>query len=67
MNISGQSLTGSSLPYFITRHKAEEGALVYLNVPDLDIEIWKQLIYHRNKWISQALEAFLNYVMENEF
>lgn len=57
----------SFLPDFITRRKVEEGDLVYLNVPDVDIDIWQQLIYHRNKWISQALDAFLQYVMEKEF
>lgn len=57
----------SFLPDFITRRKVEEGTLVYLNVPDMDIDIWQQLIYHRNKWISQALDAFLHYVIEKEF
>lgn len=57
----------SFLPDFITRHKVEEGSLVYLNVPDMQADIWQQLIYHRNKWISQALEVFLNYVAEKEF
>ena len=57
----------SFLPDFITRRKVEEGTLVYLNVPDVKIDLWQQLIYHRNKWISQALDAFLRYVAENEF
>lgn len=57
----------SFLPDFTTRRKVEEGSLVYLDVPDLDVDIWQQLIYHRNKWISQALEAFLNYAKEKEF
>jgi hypothetical protein len=38
-----------------------------LNVPDMDIDIWQQLISHRNKWFSQALDAFLNYVIDKEF
>lgn len=57
----------SFLPDFVTRRKVEEGSLIYLNVPDMDIDIWQQLIYHRDKWISQALDAFLNYVIEKEF
>lgn len=57
----------SFLPDFITRRKVEEGSLKYLNVPDIDIDIWQQLIYHRNKWISQALDAFLRYVIDKEF
>ena len=57
----------SFLPDFITEEKVKEGSLVYLNVPDLEVEIWQQLIYHRNKWISRALDAFLRYAAKNEF
>lgn len=57
----------SFLPDFITRRKVQEGALVYLNVPNVELDIWQQLIYHRNKWISRALNAFLQYVAEKEF
>ena len=57
----------SFLPDFITRRKVEEGALLYLDVPDMELDIWQQLIYHRNKWISRALSVFLQYVSEKEF
>ena len=57
----------SFLPDFITRRKVAEGSLVYLNVPDIHMDIWQQLIYHRNKWISLALDIFLRYVAEKEF
>ena len=57
----------SFLPDFITRHGVEEGTLVYLNVPEIGLDIWQQLIYHRSKWISRALDAFLRYVTEKEF
>ncbi len=57
----------SFLPDFVTRKRVEEGALAYLEVDMAEIEIWQQLIYHRNKWISNALGVFLRYVMENEF
>ena len=57
----------SFLPDFITRRSVEEGKLVYLNVPGMEPDIWKQLIYHRNKWISKPLDIFLKYVAEHEF
>lgn len=57
----------SFLPDFVTRKKVEEGTLTYLDVEDMDIEIWQQLIYHRNKWISRALDAFIQYTKEMEF
>lgn len=57
----------SFLPDFVTRRKVEEGKLVYLDVVDFSIDIWQQLIYHRGKWISRALETFIQYVSEQEF
>lgn len=57
----------SFLPDFITRRAHQEGSLVYLDVPELTLDIWQQLIYHRNKWISRALKTFLNFVAEKEF
>ncbi len=57
----------SFLPDFITHRKVAEGKLKYLHVPELEADIWQQLIYHRNKWISRPLDAFLRYVAEKEF
>ena len=57
----------SFLPDFVTEKFVAEGKLVYLNVTDFDAHIWKQLIYHKNKWMSEALKAFIDYVKEVEF
>ena len=57
----------SFLPDFVTKQKVSEGKLAYLRLVDFEIDIWKQLIYHRNKWISKPLNAFIQYVMANEF
>lgn len=57
----------SFLPDFVTEEKVKEKKLVYLDVIDFEVEIWKQLIYHKNKWISRPVEAFLNFVIANEF
>ncbi len=57
----------SYLPDFTTEKKVTEGKLVYLDVTDFSTNIWKQLIYHKNKWISNCLQAFLDYVKEHEF
>ena len=55
------------LPEFVTRKKVRDGKLVYLNVTDLKAEIWKQLIYHKNKWITESMRVLLEYIKENEF
>ena len=57
----------SYLPCYITDEKVQEGKLVYLDVCDMPSDIWKQLIYHKNKWLSAPLKAFLEYVTEHEF
>ena len=57
----------SFLPDFVTKDMIKSGELCYLDVCDLDIEIWKQLIYHKNKWMSKALKTFIEYIKENEF
>lgn len=57
----------SFLPDFTTKKKVEEGKLVYLNITDAKFDIWKQLIYHKNKWISKSLKALIEYIKEHEF
>lgn len=57
----------SFLPDFVTRDWIESGDLCYIDICDLDIDIWKQLIYHKNKWMSKALKTFIEYVKEYEF
>lgn len=57
----------SFLPEFAVRPFVERGELAVLEVADFDATIWKQLIYRRDKWVSAALRAFLDFVMEHEF
>ncbi len=57
----------SYLPDFTTEKQVREGTLVYLDVVDVKTEIWKQLIHHRDKRLSNAMQLFLSYVKEHEF
>ncbi len=57
----------SFLPCFATDEKVKNGSLVYLDVIDFETNIWKQLIYHKNKWISNCRNSFIEYVKEHEF
>lgn len=57
----------SFLPDFVTKPMIDAGKLCYIDVCDLHIEIWKQLIYHKNKWLSKTLRAFIDYLKANEF
>lgn len=66
-SLLAQSDMISYLPDFVTAPLIASGALCYLNVCDMNIDIWKQLIHHKNKWISKSLKAFLDYVKTAEF
>lgn len=57
----------SFLPDFVTKEYIDAGELCYLDIKDMNMEIWKQLIYHKNKWMSKTLRTLINYIIENEF
>jgi len=57
----------SFLPDFVTERGVREGQLVYLDVPEAQFDIWKQLIYHKNKWLSRTLSALIEFIKEHEF
>lgn len=57
----------SFLPDFVTKDMIKAGRLCCLDICDMDIEIWKQLIYHKNKWISKSFKTFIEYIKKNEF
>ena len=66
-SILTQSNMISFLPDFATKHLVDAGVLCYLDVCDVNVEIWKQLIYHKNKWLSKSLKTVIDYIKENEF
>ena len=66
-SVLSQSDMISYLPEFVTEDLVRQGKLCYLDVCDMKIDIWKQLIYHKNKWMSQSLKAFINFVKASEF
>lgn len=57
----------SFLPDYVTAKRVAAGKLFYLNVPDFEIEVWKQLLYHRDKWVSPQMESVLRYCRSREF
>ncbi len=66
-NILKDSDMISYLPDFVTGELVESGELCYLDVCDMNIEIWKQLIYHKNKWMSRSLKTVIEYIKSHEF
>ena len=57
----------SYLPDFVTKPLIDSGELCYLDIADMKLDIWKQLIYHKNKWMSKSLKVFIDYIKEHEF
>jgi hypothetical protein len=57
----------SFLPDFVTKSLVDSGVLCYLDICDINVEIWKQLIYHKNKWMSKSLKTAIKYIEQNEF
>ena len=57
----------SFLPDFVTDELIASEKLCYLDVVDMNIDIWKQLIYHKNKWLSKSMKTFIEYIKVHEF
>jgi DNA-binding transcriptional LysR family regulator len=66
-HIIAQSDMISYLPDFVTREMVESGELCYLDVRDMQIDIWKQLIYHKNKWMSKSRKTVIEYIKSHKF
>ena len=62
-----QGVGVSFLPDFVTEKAAKAGKLVYLDVPEIQVNIWKQLLHHRDKWLSPQIDSVLKYCVEKEF
>ncbi len=60
MQITAQSDGISFLPEFVLRKDVEEGRLVILPVEGLAIQVWRQLIYHKGKYITPAMQGMLD-------
>ena len=61
-NLVKEDLGISFLPDFVTNKAVEEGSIVRLHVKGLDIKIWKQLLYHRDKWVNSQMKALIQHL-----
>lgn len=57
----------SFLPDYVTEAEIAAGRMAYLNIRDFEIEVWKQFLYHRDKWISPQMESVIQYCISREF
>ena len=50
----------SFLPEFVVHERLENGSLARLNVPEINVDLHRQLIYHKGKWITPAMQAMID-------
>ena len=58
----GENMGLSFLPDYVTEKMVRSGELVRLNVPELQVVVWKQLLYRREKWISSPMRAMIDHM-----
>ena len=51
----------SFLPDYATQEAVEAGQLTRLSMEGFEIDVWKQLLCHRDKWLSPQLRAVMEY------
>jgi len=61
-----QGLGASFLPDYVTEDAVQRGEIIRLHVPDFEPELWKQLLYHRDKWISPQMQTVLEYLSQRK-
>ena len=54
----------SFLPDYVTEAAVRAGKLVRLPVRGVQVELWKQLLHHRNKWMSPQMQAVLRHLSD---
>lgn len=57
-----QGLGLSFLPDYVTEEAVRQGSVVRLNVPGFEPELWKQLLHHRDKWVSPQMRAVISHL-----
>ena len=54
-----QGLGISFLPDYVTEEAVRRGTVKQLEAEDFRPDLWKQLLYHREKWLSPAMQAVI--------
>lgn len=54
----------SFLPDYVTEDAVRRGTVKRLLVEDFDVELWKQILYRRDKWVSLQMKAIIKHLGE---
>ena len=52
----------SFLPDYVTEASVRDGKIVRLNVRDFDAELWEQILYHKDKWITPQIQSVIDHL-----
>jgi len=61
VSLVAQGVGLSFLPDSATESAVRAGKIIRLQIADFSIDIWKQLLYHRDKWVSPAMQRVIDY------
>lgn len=53
------------LPVYVIQDALKSQTISLLDVPSLNIHIWRQIFYHKDKWVSREMKAFFDMVQQN--
>jgi DNA-binding transcriptional LysR family regulator len=54
----------SFLPDYVTEESVQKGTIRRLQVADFEVELWKQILYRRDKWVSRQMQAVIKHMSE---
>ncbi len=59
LQLTARSDGVSFLPEFVVKEAVDKGLVTILPVEDIQIRVWRQLIYHKGKYLSPAMQGML--------
>ena len=60
-----QGMGLSFLPEYIVRDALAAGRVARLNVPDCTVTMRRQLFYHKDKWLTPQMKAFMELAQQS--
>ena len=63
-SLVGKGLGCSFLPDYVTEYAVVQGTVKRLDIEGFYPDLWKQILYHREKWVSPSMQAVLNIMTE---
>ena len=56
----------SFLPYFTVEKYVKRGDLVVINTEPVDVQVFTQIGYHKNKWVNPQMKAFMKFMVSGD-